>query len=130
MGQLGTVDTMSKLEAVEKLISTISCPRCLNSRFEVNLYCEVPNTPCDFHAICKHCNYHFVVSNETKTMKEIVPKVLQYVIDSGCPKCGDHKMSTDFLCDMKSEDCFFLVRCADNGHHSRLSQTSIQYLFT
>jgi len=35
----------------------------------------------------------------------------------------------EFLCDMKSEDCYFLVRCSKNGHYSRVSRESIQYLF-
>ena len=126
MSKLETVETMSKLEMVEMLTTKISCPVCFNSRFEVNLSCEMPNTPCDFHAICKHCNYLFVVSNETKTMKEILPKIQQHLIDSSCPKCGDENLEMQFLCDTKSEDCFFLVRCADKGHLSRLSQTKIQ----
>ena len=130
MSKLKTAETMSKLEMIEKLTSKISCPVCLNSRFEVNLSCETPNTPCDFHAICKHCNYKFVVSNETKIMEEIIPKIQQKVIDSGCPECGDKNLELDFLCDMNSENCFFLVRCAEKGHYSRLSQTKIQYLFT
>lgn len=130
MNKLEAVEAMSTLEMVEALTSKISCPVCLNSRFEINLSCEMPNTPCDFHAICNHCNYHFIVSNETKTMEEVMPKIQQHVINAGCPACGDRKLDTQFLCDMKSEDCFFLVRCSDNGHYSRLSQSNIQYLFT
>jgi len=128
MSKLETVEKMSKLEMVLMLTTKISCPECFNSRFEVKLSCEMPNTPCDFHAICKHCNYLFVVSNETKAMKEILPRIQQHLIDSSCPKCGDENLEMQFLCDTKSKDCFFLVRCANMGHLSRLSQTKIQHV--
>ena len=45
MNKLKAVETMSKLKMVEALTSKISYPVCLNSRFEINLSCEMPNTP-------------------------------------------------------------------------------------
>lgn len=120
---------MSKLEAIETLVTRIPCPVCLNSRFEVALSCDMPHTPCDYHAVCSHCHYRFVVTTDTKTMDEIWKGIEQHVLEQGCPECGDFKLSLEFLCDVKSEDCFFLVRCKDHGHYSRLSRESIQYLF-
>ncbi len=39
------------------------------------------------------------------------------------------EFSMEFLCDVKSEDCCFLVRCSKKGHYSRVSRDSIPYLF-
>ena len=121
---------MNKLEAVETLVSKIPCPVCLNSRFEVNLSCEMANTPCDYHATCGKCGYRMVISPETKTMDKIWTDVQRHVKEKGCPECGDKDLNLEFLCDMKSEDCFFLVSCAQNGHYSRLTRDSIHYLFS
>jgi len=120
---------MSLLETVETLVGKIPCPVCMNSRFQVNLNCEVAKAPCDIHARCGHCNYKFLVTNDTKTMEDIWLRVEQHVVDKGCPECGDHKLHLEFLCDVKSENCFFLVRCGDRGHYSRLSPHGIRYLF-
>ena len=60
---------MSTLESIEAIIDKIPCPICLNSRFEANLSCDLPNAPCDVHALCGHCGYRFVVTNDTRTME-------------------------------------------------------------
>ena len=120
---------MDKLLAVEMLVGKIPCPICLNSRFEVNLNCDLPNTACDFHAVCGHCHHKIIISQDTKTMREVWGQVESHIIDTGCPECKDHKLNLEFLCDVKSEDCFFLVSCDDNGHHCRIDQKGIQFLF-
>jgi len=120
---------MNTLESVETILDKIPCPICLNSRFTANLSCDLPNAPCDIHALCGHCGYRFVVTNDTRTMEELWPKIQQEVQKSQCPECGDNQFSMEFLCDVKSEDCYFLVRCSKQGHYSRVSQNAIQYLF-
>ena len=120
---------MDKLLTVEMLVDKIPCPICLNSRFEVNLNCDLPNTACDFHAVCGHCHHKIIISQDTKTMREVWGQVETHIIDTGCPECKDHKLNLEFLCDVKSEDCFFLVSCDDNGHHCRIDQKGIQFLF-
>lgn len=120
---------MNTLESVEAIIDKIPCPICLNSRFEANLSCDSPNSPCDVHAVCGHCGYRFVVTNDTQTMDELWPRIQKEVHQKKCPECGDDDFSMEFLCDLKSEDCYFLVRCAKNGHYSRIDRESIQYLF-
>ena len=120
---------MTKLESIETLVSKIPCPVCLNSRFEVNLNCDLPKSPCDFHAVCGHCHNKIVVTPYTKTMNDLWSQVEKHIIKTGCPECGDHKLSLEFLCDIQSEDCFFLVRCEDNSHYSRIDQKGIKFLF-
>ena len=120
---------MNKLESIETLICKIPCPICLNSRFQINLNCELPKSPCDFHAVCGHCHYKFVVSQDTPTMRDIWVRIEKNVSGKSCPECGDHKLHLELLCDAKSEDCFFLVRCEDNRHYSKINQGGIQYLF-
>lgn len=120
---------MTKLETVESLVAKIPCPVCLNSRFEVALSCDSAHSPCDVHAICGHCHYRFVVTDDAKTMDDLWPEIQQHLTHKGCPECGDHKLDLEFLCDVKSEDCFFLVRCSENGHYSRVGRTEVQYLF-
>ena len=39
---------MTPLEKIESLVPRLACPVCLNFRFEVNLSCDMPETPCDF----------------------------------------------------------------------------------
>jgi predicted nucleic acid-binding Zn-ribbon protein len=62
-------------------------------------------------------------------MGEVWKQVETHIIEKGCPECGDHKLSLEFLCDVDSADCFFLVRCEDNGHYCRITQKGIQFLF-
>ncbi|NIQ03739.1 MAG: hypothetical protein GWM98_28130 [Nitrospinaceae bacterium] len=120
---------MNSLETIETLVQKIPCPVCLNSRFQVHLRCDLSQSPCDFHAVCGHCRYPFVVTEDTKTMEEIWPRVQAHVGRQGCPQCGDPKLHLEFLCDVTSEDCFFLVRCTDHRHFSRLDQAGLRYLF-
>jgi len=120
---------MNTLESVEAILDKIPCPICLNSRCEANLSCDLPKAPCDVHALCGRCGYRFVVTNNTRTMEELWPQIQQEVQKSQCPECGDDQFGMEFLCDVKSEDCYFLVRCSKKGHYSRVSLNSIQYLF-
>lgn len=120
---------MDNLQTIERLVEKIPCPICLNSRFEVNLYCDLPKSPCDFHAVCGHCHHKIVVSQDNKNMKEVWKQVESHILGKGCPECGDHKLSLEFLCDVQSEDRFFLVRCENNGHYCRIDQNGIQFLF-
>lgn len=120
---------MTKLEIVEAVAKKIACPICLNSRFEVNLSCELPKSPCDFHAVCGHCQHKILITQDTKTMEEVWLRIEQHINNKGCPECGDHKLNLEFLCAVDSKDCFFLVKCGDNGHYSRINQEGIQFLF-
>ena len=120
---------MNKLEIIETLVKAIPCPICLNSRFQVYLNCELPKSPCDYHAVCGHCQHKIIVTSDTKTMEEVWVRVNEHIKQQGCPECGDHKLHLLFLCDVNSEDCFFLVRCGDNRHYSRLSPDKTQFLF-
>ena len=120
---------MGTLESIEAIIDKIPCPVCLNSRLGVNLSCDSPNTPCDVHALCGHCGHRFVVTNDSQTMEELWLKIQEEIKKKKCPECGDDEFSMEFLCDMKSEDCYFLARCSKSGHFSRVSRDSIQYLF-
>ena len=120
---------MDQLLVVEMLVGKIPCPICLNSRFEVNINCDLPNAPGDFHAVCGHCHHKIVVSQDTKTMREVWGQVEKHIIEKGCPECKNHILSLEFLCVVKSKNCFILVRCDDNGHYCRIDQKGIQFLF-
>ncbi|MBI4382502.1 MAG: hypothetical protein HY579_00530 [Nitrospinae bacterium] len=120
---------MNKLETVEKLVYRLPCPICSRSEFQVNLNCELPKSECDFHAVCGHCQYKFVVTSDTNVMEEFWLRIGKHVAGKGCPACGDSKLHLEFLCDAKSADCFFLVRCSDHNHFSRLCQDGAKFLF-
>ncbi|MFQ5449819.1 MAG: hypothetical protein ACE5E9_04285 [Nitrospinaceae bacterium] len=120
---------MTKLETIELLVQNIPCPVCMNSRFEIKLSCDLPRSPCDFYAVCGHCTYKFVVTEDFKSKGNLLESVKRHIERSGCPKCGSKRLETEFLCDLGSEDCFFLVRCEENNHYSRINQGGIRYLF-
>lgn len=120
---------MTKLERIETLIQKISCPVCLRSQLQVDMNGDPPHSPCEIHAECGHCNYKFIVTDDVKEMEDAWLEVQNLVERRGCPKCLDRKLSLEFLCDVESENCFFLVRCNENNHYSRLDQKEIQYLF-
>lgn len=120
---------MNDLQTIEMLASKIPCPICLNSRFEINLNCELPHSPCEYNAVCGHCHHKIVITQTSKTMEDVWERVEKTILEKGCPKCQDQKLTLEFLCDLHSEDCFFLVRCKENGHYSRIDQKGIMYLF-
>ncbi len=121
---------MSKLETIETLVQKIPCPVCLNSRLQINLSCDLPKSPCDYHAVCGHCNFKFVVTEDWKDQKDLLHVVRNHVERNGCPECHSKDLQIDFLCDLGSEDCFFLVRCEGSNHYSRVDQNGIRYLFS
>lgn len=120
---------MITLEKVESIVNHIPCPICLNNRFLVSLSCESPGSPCDFHAECQHCHNKILITQDTKSMEEMWLSINQTIKEQGCPKCGDKKLNLEFLCDLESEDCFFIVKCKDNGHYSRFNNAGFRYLF-
>lgn len=120
---------MNKLEKVETMMNKIPCPNCFNSRFQINLSCELPKAPCDFHAVCNHCNYKFIITDDPKAMEDVWINIEKHMLEKGCPECGDQQIHLEFLCDVNSEDCFFLVRCQDNNHYNRLSLSGKEFLF-
>lgn len=120
---------MTKLKRIETLIQKISCPICLSPRLQVDINGDPPHSPCEIHAECGHCNYKFIVTDDVKEMEEVWLEVKNHVDGKGCPKCSDRKLSLEFLCDVKSEYHFFLVRCNENDHYSQLDQKNIRYLF-
>ena len=60
---------MDKLLALEMFVEKIPCPICLNSRFEVNLNFDLLN------AFCSYYQHKIVISQDTKTMREVWSKV-------------------------------------------------------
>ncbi|MDA0692779.1 MAG: hypothetical protein O3A78_12670 [Nitrospinae bacterium] len=120
---------MNKLEAIESLVSKIPCPVCLNSRFQVNLSCDSPHSPCDYHAVCGHCHYKFVVTEDYDQNRDIFQSVKEHIEKNGCPKCESKDLDIEFMCDLGSQDCFFLVKCGKGGHYSKVDQKGIFYLF-
>lgn len=120
---------MTKLETIESLIPKIPCPVCLNSRFQIKLSCDLPQSPCDYHAVCGHCHYKFVVTENFEQNKDIFQSVKKHIGKSGCPECHSKDLEIEFLCDLGTEDCFFLVKCGKNGHYSKIDQKGILYLF-
>jgi len=120
---------MTRLETVAAVAKSVPCPICLNSKLEVNINGERPKSPSDFHAVCSHCHHKMVITQDTKTMEEAWLRLEQSINNQGCPECGDLKLNLEFLCDADSNDCFFLVKCGDNGHYSRINQEGVQFLF-
>ncbi len=120
---------MNPLEVVEALVQNIPCPVCLNTRFEVKLSCELPRSACDTHAVCGHCHHKFVVTQDFKAREDLLDKVKAHLAGSGCPQCRSKQLAVEYLCDLGTEDCFFLARCQPEGHYSRIDTQSIRYLF-
>ncbi len=61
--------------------------------------------------------------------KDILQSVKEHVAKNGCPKCDSKDQEIEFMCDLGSQDCFFLVKCGKNGHYSKVDQKGILYLF-
>ena len=120
---------MNKLEKLETIMSNIPCPNCFSSRFQINLNCEFPKAPHNFLAVCNHCNYKFFFTDDPKVMEEMWVIVEDHMLEKGCPECGAHNIYLEYLCDVLSEGCFFLVRCQDNNHYNRLSLRGMEFLF-
>ncbi|MCH8158137.1 MAG: hypothetical protein IID18_10385 [Nitrospinae bacterium] len=121
---------MTRLETIESTIGKVPCPVCLNARLSVGLSCDTSHSPCDFRATCGHCQHAFIVSDDPKTMEDIWINLEKKIGSGGCPRCGDDELHLDFLCDVGSEDCFFLIKCGSNGHFSKLDHSGLKYLFT
>jgi len=121
---------MSRLEIIESLVGQLPCPVCLNTRSTVQLYCETPGEPCDIEVVCGHCNHKYIASDEPATMWKVWDRVSEKTKEQGCPECGDKNLNLEFLCDTKSEDCYFIAQCQKNNHYSRIDMKGISYLFT
>jgi len=63
-----------------------------------------------FSALCVHCGYRFVVTQDSQSMEKLWLKIQNSIEGQGCPECGDTQLELEILCGVKSEDCFFLVR--------------------
>jgi hypothetical protein len=121
---------MSRLETIESLVGKLPCPVCLNARSTVQLSCQTPGDPCDIEVVCEHCHHKYITSDEPATMMRVWDRVHEKIKGQGCPECGDANLNLEFLCDTKSEDCYFLVQCEKNNHYSRIDTKGIRYLFT
>lgn len=113
---------MNKEEILETTMNKMPCPNCFDSRFQTYMSCEHPKAPCDFHAVCNHCNFKFFFTGGTKAkaMEEMWKGVEENMPEKRCPDCGGDRIYLEFLCNVLSKDCFFLVRCEDNYHYYRL----------
>lgn len=120
---------MSRLETIENLIGQLPCPLCLNTRSSIQLSCETRHEPCNIEVVCGHCNHKYIVCDEPTTMWTVWDRVSNKIKGQGCPECSDKNLNLEFLCDTKSEDCYFLVQCEKNNHHSRVDTNGIRYLF-
>ena len=120
---------MDKLGMIETLAKKILCPVCSNSRFLVLSDVGLPRSICDYHVVCNHCHYKFIVTRDVDIMQEVWSQIGKDIIRQGCPECGDHKLHFELLCYVDSEDLHYLIRCVDNNHYSRINQAGIQYLF-
>lgn len=119
---------MIKLETLEILTNHVACPNCNSLALQVNLSCTTPKSPCDYIVGCDHCHYNFHVSHDTESMSPVWEQFKHFLGDSSCPQCGDNKFQLEFLCDALSKNCFFMVRCENNNHYSRLDQNGLRAL--
>jgi len=119
---------MIKLETLEILTTGVCCPNCQRFALQVNLNCSVPKSPCDYNIVCDHCRYVFFVSQDAKTMEPVWIELEKLLDRKACPECGDNRLHLEFLCDVHSENCFFMVRCTENDHYSRLDRFGLRSL--
>ena len=110
---------MTKLEKLG-MVKELPCPNCFDSSIKIYSNSDIPKAPSDFFAVCNHCKYKFFFTDDSQTMKEKWNDVEEGAFEEGCPECGGYKIYLELLCDVQSKDCFFLIRCKDNNHMSRL----------
>ena len=114
---------------IKTLAQKFVCPVCSYSRFIVNIGSELAKSSCDYNVVCDHCQYKFIVTRDEDVMQEVWSQIWKDITRQECPECGDHKLLFEFLCNVGSENLYYLIRCVDNNHYSRLNQEGIQYLF-
>lgn len=119
---------MIKLKTLEILTTSVRCPNCDQLALQVNLNCSTPKSPCDYNIVCDHCHYAFFVSQDAETMKPVWIELEKHLDPKACPECGDHRLHLEFLCEPRSENCFFMVRCEENGHYSRMDRFGFRSL--
>ncbi|MFQ5481439.1 MAG: hypothetical protein ACE5ER_01670 [Nitrospinaceae bacterium] len=117
---------MTVLSKVESLVKKTPCPVCLNSRFEVRLCCEMPHEPCDYHAVCGHCGHKILVSPDWRPREDLLQTMRESMSQKGCPECGDSEFDIEFLCDLGTQDCFFLAKCGRSGHYVKIDHKGIR----
>lgn len=119
---------MSKLESIHTLTQKIPCPKCSNFRSVAAVGRELSSSLSN-NVICNHCQNKFSITRDKAVMQEFWSQIGKHVSRKKCPKCGDIKIHFEFMCYVDLNDLYYLVRCADNNHYSRLNQEDIQYLF-
>lgn len=119
---------MTQLETIESLVQKTPCPICNHMNYQVTLFCESPGDPCEYAAECQRCGNKILVTEDTRTIDDLLPEIKRHVEKAGCIKCGSANLQIEYLCDKDSKDCFFLARCGEEGHYSRLDKSGIRYL--
>jgi hypothetical protein len=99
-------------------IGRVACPYCLNTRFSVVLRCDFSTGHgCGLVGVCRHCGAKFDIEN-TSTLEEMIARTEQAFSQRACP-CGS-ELQLEFLCDVATEDCYFVVVCRACGSTRRL----------
>ena len=111
---------MDKVERLETMMNEVPCPNCFDSRFKIKVTCDLSKDSFDYHAVCKFCKYKFFFTDDFQAMEEMWENVEESALEDGCPDCGTDMFHLEFLCDVLSNDCFFLVRCKDKNHYNRM----------
>ncbi len=94
-------------------LDKIACPVCLNTRFSVVLRCDFSaRDRCMLVGECHHCSYKFDIEN-VETMNEIHAQAERMFSHHPCPCGGSTELR--FLCDLKTQDCFFAAVCCVCG---------------
>lgn len=107
------------LEKLGDRLREVGCPVCLNTRFSIVLRCDLAwGDVCAIVGECQHCGKKFDIQN-VATLPQMVAEAARKFSGTAC-ECG---RATDlrFLCDLDSEDCYFVSLCPVCGEHRRVS---------
>jgi|SRR6516164_9528613 hypothetical protein len=96
----------------------IACPVCLNTRFSIVLRCDFSvRDRCMLVGECQHCSNKFDIE-DVATMDEICAQAERIFSHHACACGGSTELR--FLCDLKTEDCYFTALCCVCGGHRQV----------
>ena len=70
---------ITKLEANELLAQKTPCLVCNHMNYQFALFFESPGYPCEYTAECQNCGNRILVTEDTKTIDDLLPEIKQHV---------------------------------------------------
>jgi hypothetical protein len=107
-----------ELSQVPGRLEKIACPVCLHTRFSVILRCDLsPGQACTLVGECQHCSTKFDILN-VQTIDELCDQAERRFSHRPCVCGGATRLQ--FLCDLETQDCYFVSVCSTCGSRRRI----------